>query len=89
MSVKFPKEPSISEQQTYLDFINNFSKLYPCGDCASHFQMLLRKHPPLVKSRDDVVGWTCMVHNIVNERLGKMQYDCSKVMENYSCGCEE
>ncbi|KAJ3271122.1 hypothetical protein HDV01_007059 [Terramyces sp. JEL0728] len=71
MSVKFPLEPKQSDQQAFLDFIKLFATLYPCGDCASHFQRLLKQHPPRVKNRDDVVQWTCEIHNLVNERLDK------------------
>lgn len=30
----------------------------------------------------------CHVHNLVNERLGKPEFDCSKNLEGiYDCGC--
>ena len=29
----------------------------------------------------------CSVHNEVNERLGKPNFDCAKLDETYDCGC--
>lgn len=29
----------------------------------------------------------CHIHNLVNERLEKPQYDCTKLDETYDCGC--
>ncbi|KAJ2997128.1 hypothetical protein HDV02_005869 [Globomyces sp. JEL0801] len=89
MSVKFPLEPSNQEQQAYLDFVRLFSQLYPCGECASHFQSLLARHPPRTSSRHEVVQWTCEVHNMVNERLEKPIVNCTGIEELWKCGCAE
>lgn len=29
----------------------------------------------------------CFVHNLVNTRLGKPEFDCLKLDETYDCGC--
>jgi FAD-linked sulfhydryl oxidase len=31
--------------------------------------------------------WGCFVHNIVNKRLKKPEFDCEKGIEAYDCGC--
>lgn len=59
------------------------------GDCAQHFQELLKHYPPQVSSRNAAVAWACHVHNIVNERLGHAQFDCSKIGDYYDCGCND
>ena len=87
MSVKYPLFPTTLEQQSFLDFTSLFSQLYPCGECAQHFQSVLSRHPPRVTSRSDVVQWTCEAHNIVNERLGKTIVDCKDIEQKYQCGC--
>lgn len=87
MSVKFPLTPTVVEQQSYMDFISLFAKLYPCGDCALHFQGVLRRNPPRVKSRDELVEWTCDVHNEVNLRLEKPIFNCTGIAQQYLCGC--
>lgn len=36
---------------------------------------------------NDYLARLCYVHNLVNERLGKSQFDCLKLDETYDCGC--
>lgn len=59
------------------------------GDCAQHFQKLLKQYPPQVSSRNAAVAWTCHIHNVINERLGHAQFDCSKIGDYYDCGCND
>ena len=40
-------------------------------------------------SREEVGQWMCDVHNIVNERLGKPHFDCTKLAETWNCGCAD
>ncbi|KAI9328839.1 ERV/ALR sulfhydryl oxidase domain-containing protein [Obelidium mucronatum] len=70
-------------------FMTSFAKLYPCSYCANHLQQELKKTPPKVSSSKEFSQWMCEVHNEVNERLGKPQFDCSKVSERWRDGCSE
>ena len=38
-------------------------------------------------SRKTASMWLCFVHNLVNERLGKPEFDCLTLDETYDCGC--
>lgn len=87
MMAKFPEEPTIDDQMTLKTFIQLFGRLYPCGQCAEHFRLLLEKYPPQTSSRNAAAGWACFVHNIVNEKLRKPEFDCSMIGEFYDCGC--
>ncbi len=49
----------------------------------------LQTHPPLVQNRDCFAHWMCEMHNEVNERLGKPQFDCSKVHERWLDGWKD
>ncbi|ODV78855.1 uncharacterized protein CANTADRAFT_52688 [Suhomyces tanzawaensis NRRL Y-17324] len=84
---RYPDAPSKQEQSTLSQYIHLFAQVYPCGDCARHFQQLLAKYPPQTKSRKTAALWGCHVHNKVNERLGKDEYDCTTILEDYDCGC--
>lgn len=86
---RFPEEPSAAEKTTLKLFVYLFAQVYPCGDCARHFQKLLKKYPPQVTSRKTAALWGCHIHNKVNERLSKEEYDCTKILEDYDCGCGE
>jgi FAD-linked sulfhydryl oxidase len=51
--------------------------------------MLLEQYPPQVSSRSNAAVWACFVHNKVNERLKKPEFDCAKIGDFYDCGCGE
>jgi FAD-linked sulfhydryl oxidase len=87
MAGKFPDAPTADESKALKDFIYLFARLYPCGDCAKHFQGILARNPPDTTSRKSVTQWACKVHNLVNERLKKEIFDCTKVDEMWKCGC--
>lgn len=84
---RYPEKPSLREQATLSQYLYSFAQVYPCGDCARHFQQLLTKYPPQVKSRKTAALWGCHMHNKVNERLGKDEYDCTTILTDYDCGC--
>jgi FAD-linked sulfhydryl oxidase len=87
MMARFPDEPTADDSLALKSYIALFARLYPCGECAAHFQQLLKKLPPQTSSRTAAAGWACHVHNKVNERLGKDIFDCSKIGDFYDCGC--
>ncbi|OAX79939.1 hypothetical protein ACJ72_05739 [Emergomyces africanus] len=87
MMAQFPDKPSAEQQETLRSYVYLFSRLYPCGECASHFQAHLSKFPPQVSSRSAAAAWACHVHNEVNKMLKKDIFDCSKIGDFYDCGC--
>lgn len=84
---KFPDRPTPEDSSSLKSYIYLFARLYPCGDCARHFQGILKKYPPQVGSRSSAATWACHVHNEVNKRLEKEIFDCSKIGDFYDCGC--
>ncbi|KAK6464324.1 ERV/ALR sulfhydryl oxidase domain-containing protein [Scheffersomyces coipomensis] len=84
---RYPDDPTKQERTTLSQYIQLFGQVYPCGDCARHFQKLLKKYPPQTKSRKTAALWGCDIHNKVNEKLGKDIYDCTTILEDYDCGC--
>jgi len=87
MMARFPEAPSADDSLALKTYVQLFARLYPCGDCAAHFQKLLAKYPPQVSGRNAAAGWACFVHNEVNTRLQKPLFDCSKIGDFYDCGC--
>ena len=84
---KFPDKPTQDEQTALFSYIHLFARLYPCGECASHFRAILSKFPPQVSTRSSAAAWACHVHNEVNKSLEKDVFDCSKIGDFYDCGC--
>lgn len=89
MVARYPDEPTEEDQLALKTFITLLSRLYPCGECAEHFRQLLAKYPPQVSSRNAAAGWLCYAHNIVNKRLKKPDFDCTKIGDFYDCGCAD
>ncbi|KAI9053313.1 hypothetical protein LZ554_002276 [Drepanopeziza brunnea f. sp. 'monogermtubi'] len=89
MMAKFPDEPTEDDSAALKSYIHLFARLYPCGDCARHFQKILKKFPPQVATRSTAAAWACHVHNEVNKRLKKELFDCSNIGDFYDCGCAE
>ena len=86
---KFPDKPSKEEQTALASYIHLFARLYPCGECAGHFQKILEKFPPQVSTRSTAAAWACHVHNEVNKSLEKDMFDCSNIGDFYDCGCAD
>ena len=86
---RFPDKPTQDESDALKSYIYLFARLYPCGDCAEHFQKLLKQYPPQTSSRSSAAAWACFVHNQVNERKGKPIFDCSNIGDWYDCGCAD
>jgi hypothetical protein len=51
------------------EFLEEFTKAIPCPMCAGHFKQVLENWP--LSDDPDQFRWTVLVHNQVNERLGK------------------
>lgn len=86
---RFPDTPTEDEKNKLRQFIHLYAELYPCGECSYHFVKLLGKYPPQVASRTSAALWGCHIHNLVNEHLGKDEYDCTTILEDYDCGCTD
>ncbi|MCJ1235531.1 hypothetical protein MMC14_003500 [Varicellaria rhodocarpa] len=86
---RFPDTPTDDEQTALFSYVHLFARLYPCGECASHFRAILTKFPPQVKTRSTAAAWACHVHNEVNKSLQKALFDCSNIGDFYNCGCAE
>jgi len=89
MTLRFPENPTEDEREALRSYFYLQSRLYPCGDCAAHFQVLLKEYPPQTSTRKIASLWLCYIHNLINERLEKPEFDCSNLDEAYDCGCGE
>lgn len=86
---QYPEEATQDDRDTLINFLHLFSRVYPCRECAEHFQIYLAKYPPQVSTRQSAMMWGCDLHNKVNVRLGKPVFDCAFINEMYDCGCAD
>jgi FAD-linked sulfhydryl oxidase len=85
----FPDKPSKDQSDALKSYIYLFARLYPCGECATHFQKIIKQFPPQTSSRSTAAAWACHVHNEVNKSKGKELFDCGNIGDFYDCGCED
>lgn len=86
IAAKYPKRPTPEQKSDMKDFIRLVSILYPCSWCAKEFREDLVEVPPKVDSQKDLALWFCQMHNKVNKKLNKPQFDCSRVDERWNTG---
>jgi hypothetical protein len=70
---QYPPVPTYDDQQSALQFIYTFAKMYPCLKCRIHFQRVLQELPPNVSSQPAFVAWMSAFHDRVNADLRKPQ----------------
>ncbi|XP_071505344.1 FAD-linked sulfhydryl oxidase ALR-like [Diadema antillarum] len=89
MAAYYPDQPSQSQQSEMTQFINLFAKFYPCEDCAEDLRDKLKSNRPDTSSRHRLSQWFCNLHNDVSRRLGKPEFDCSRVDERWLDGWKD
>lgn len=84
----FPTVPTLLQQSSMLSLLNSMPVLYPCSHCAGELGDYMKLHPPTeaVKERTALERWLCEVHNDVNHKLGKEEFNCDKAGERWRDG---
>ncbi len=87
--VTYPGKACETRQQFMLEFLESFAKYYPCRPCGKDMTRDLKENPPRTESADELAQWMCEMHNRVNKKLGKPQFDCQLVDQRWKDGWED
>jgi hypothetical protein len=85
VSLGYPDEPTYSEKRAAKEFYGALPHLLPCPVCRDHFREVLQALPveTWLDNRTSLVEWVWMVHNRVNEKLGKAQVTKAAFFDAY------
>ncbi|EGI63891.1 FAD-linked sulfhydryl oxidase ALR [Acromyrmex echinatior] len=86
MAAYYPDHPNEKQKADMTSFFDTFSKLYPCNICAEDLQERLKYSPPQTGSQEKLSQWLCRIHNEVNKKLGKPEFDCKLVNQRWRDG---
>ncbi|XP_041363908.1 FAD-linked sulfhydryl oxidase ALR-like [Gigantopelta aegis] len=89
MAGYYPRTPSVQEKLNMTQFMQLFAQFYPCDYCAKDMRNDLKRSPPDVSSQDNFSQWLCRLHNTVNKKLGKSEFDCRQVNERWRDGWKD
>jgi len=89
LAAYYPDNPTPQHKQDALNIINGLTRLYPCAPCAEDLRDDIPKNPPQVSNSREFSEWMCRLHNRVNVKLGKPEFDCSKVFLRWKDGWED
>lgn len=75
------------EKERYINFIKNTAYILPCHMCVGHFKLILFRtnFEEVFSNRKRMIKWMNNIHNEVNRRLKKREYnleECKKLYYN-------
>ena len=86
VSLGYPNNPSDIDKTNYKNFYENLQNVLPCDECAKHLEQNLKKLPVTnyLSSREKLFEWTVLIHNKVNKKLGRREWNVKEAHKYYT-----
>ena len=72
-----------STESVYKTFFSLVGKTLPCRLCRESYSQFVRENPVRTGSREELTRWLWEIHNKVNDKLGRAQYDFDSTSNYY------
>ncbi|XP_011499136.1 PREDICTED: FAD-linked sulfhydryl oxidase ALR [Ceratosolen solmsi marchali] len=86
MAAYYPSTPTVEQKNDMKLFFHLLAKFYPCTSCAKDLMEQLKTSSPETDSQYKLSQWLCRMHNEVNKKLGKPEFNCKLVDERWLSG---
>lgn len=87
VSLGYSDTPTPEQMINYKTFYENFWKVIPCYACSQNYQRHLIELPledGYLSNRKKLFEWTVILHNVVNEELGKKKLTLKEATQYYA-----
>lgn len=85
IALGYSSTPTYGDKKAAKEFFESLLFLIPCPICKKHYTDFLQEMPitPFLDNRSNLFKWTVMLHNKVNQTLGKPQFTESDSINYY------
>ena len=87
IAMGYPNKPTVEDMTAYTQFYENFWKVLPCKNpCSLNYRRHLKELPldNFLRDNKTLFEWTVILHNVVNEELGKKYISLDEAKVLYS-----
>ena len=86
IALGYPENPSEIDKQTYTNYYRDLWKIIPCLKCSLNYRRHWTEIPiySYLDSKNHLFEWTVLLHNIVNQELGKKQISLEEAYKIYN-----
>jgi len=87
LSLAYPENPTVDEQEDVYNFLASMQKIIPCEKCRKNFlKHLDSMEVEVLTTRENFVKWLYNIHNSVNADTGKPNFSYDEFIKKYSNG---
>ena len=89
VAATYPNHPTEVDKERFKNFFDGLIHFYPSQ--SELINSILEDHPLEYNNREELVYYICLIHNLMNQKLGKPKFSCRKAFDVWGgdCGCND